>query len=82
MANSVSTTKPLLTTKITLRLDSGQAPDTKVSESLFLNFVLFVSFVVKTIFASWVAALPRWDFRGENRSQAFTRRMPTRALTE
>jgi hypothetical protein len=39
---------PILTTKIT--------KDTKVSEILFFNFVLFVSFVVKTIFASLVAA--------------------------
>ena len=36
-------TKYLLTTKIT--------KDTKVSEILFFNFVLFVSFVVKSIFA-------------------------------
>jgi hypothetical protein len=34
----------------TLRLNSGQTPDTKVSDiniSKLLNFVLFVSFVVK-----------------------------------
>ena len=28
------------------------------------NFVLFVSFVVNTFFASSVAALPRWVLRG------------------
>jgi len=43
---------PLLTTKIT--------KDTKVSEILVLNFVLFVSFVVKTVFTTLVAAQPRW----------------------
>jgi len=74
MANAVSTTTTLLTTKITLRWNSGRAPDTKVSEALFLNFVLFVSFVVKTVFASSVAALPRWDLRGENCPLGFTQR--------
>ena len=41
------TRTPLLTTKIT--------KDTKVSEILSLNFVLFVSFVVQTVFAYLVA---------------------------
>jgi hypothetical protein len=46
---------PLLTTKITKA--------TKVSDlDIFklLNFVLFVTFVVKFAFSSLVAALPRW----------------------
>ena len=41
---------------------------TKVSEidiSKILNFVLFVTFVVKNAFSSLVAALPRCDLRGE-----------------
>jgi hypothetical protein len=42
----------MLTTKFT--------KDTKVSEILFLNFVLFVSFVVRTVVAYLLAALPRW----------------------
>jgi hypothetical protein len=50
-----------LTTKIT--------KDTNVSEidiSKLLNFVIFVSFVVKFAFSSLVAAMPRWDLRGQN----------------
>jgi hypothetical protein len=50
-----------LTTKFT--------KDTKVSEvdiSKLLNFVLFVSFVVKFAFSSLVAASPRRDVRGQN----------------
>ena len=46
-------TKGYLTTKHTLRLSSGPAPATKVSDvDLFklLNFVLFVTFVVKSFF--------------------------------
>ena len=37
--------------------------DTKVSEILFLNFVLFVSFVVKSVFTSWLRLrrpYPQW----------------------
>ena len=40
---------------------------TKVSDidiSKFLNFVLFVAFVVKSVFSFLVAAQPRWDLRG------------------
>ena len=49
-----------LTTKHTLRLSSGQAPATKVSDldiSRLLNFVLFVlfvTFVVKFLFSFWL----------------------------
>ena len=46
-----------LTTKHTLRLSSGQAPATKVSDldiSRLLNFVLFVTFVVKFPFSFWL----------------------------
>jgi hypothetical protein len=49
--------KYYLTTKHTLRPDSGQAPATKVSDidiSKLLNFVLFVTFVVKSIFTFWL----------------------------
>ena len=42
----------MLTTKIT--------KTTKVSEILFLDFVLLVSFVVQTVFAYLFAALPRF----------------------
>ena len=48
------------TTKHTLRLDSGQAPATKVSDMIFLkllNFVLFVSFVVLN-FLKTISILP------------------------
>ena len=50
-------TKYLLTTKIT--------KDTKVSEILFFNFVLFVSFVVKSFSPSLLAASPRPGFADE-----------------
>jgi hypothetical protein len=59
--------KTRLTTKHTLRLNSGQAPATKVSDiDIFelLNFVLFVTFVVKFAFSSLAAASPRQEPRG------------------
>ena len=48
-------------------LTTKHTKDTKVSDidiSKFLNFVLFVAFVVKSVFSFLVAAQPRWDLRG------------------
>jgi hypothetical protein len=50
--------------------------DTKVSDIKKSNFVLFVTFVVKIAFSSLVAALLRWDLRGE-KNQGDRARLPT-----
>jgi F0F1-type ATP synthase membrane subunit b/b' len=51
-----------------MSLTTKHTKATKVSDiDIFklLNFVLFVTFVVKFAFSSLVAALPRWELRGK-----------------